>query len=91
MSSEKRKSKMNHFTDWIVGGGLLGIFAAIWKNNSDVNSKVGRVYKRFDEYKDHIESRMVSKDVCDVHTRQMVSSIKTIEHDVKELLRRNGG
>lgn len=81
----------NHWVDWVMGGGILGIVAMVFKNGKDADSKVSRIYQRFDEYKQHLEGRMVSKDVCEVHTQQMISDIKDIKQDVKELLRRNGG
>jgi len=78
-------------TEWIVGGGLLGIFVMMFKNNADTNKKIGRIYGRFDDYKEHFEDRYTSKDVCKAHHEHLETDIKEIKDNVKELLRRNGG
>lgn len=78
--------------EWIIGGGgLLAIFAMLWKNNKDVNAKVSRVYGRFDEYKSSFEEKHVSKDICQILHKQIKDDVSEIKADVKELLKKSNG
>jgi len=62
----KGDSFVKQFLDWFATGGLVALFGLLWKSNYDREQSIGRVYKRFDEYKKHIEETHVSKDVCTV-------------------------
>ena len=78
--------------EWVIGGGgLLAIFAMVFKTNSDVNSKVARVYKRFDEYKANFENKHVSKDICQILHKQIKDDVAEIKADVKLLIRKSNG
>jgi len=48
--------------------------------------KVGTVFKRFDEYKKHLEDTHVSKEVCGILHNQIVEDVVEIKADVKTLL-----
>ena len=77
--------------EWFIGGGLLAIVVFVLKSAYDQNSKIGRIYGRFDEYKNHFESRYQNKDVCTILHSQIQGDITEIKSDVKLLLRKSGG
>ena len=78
--------------EWIIGGGgLLALFIMVFKNNSDVNTKVSRVYQRLDEYKSHFEDKHVSKDICQILHKQIKDDVAEIKADVKTLIRKSNG
>jgi hypothetical protein len=78
--------------EWIIGGGgLLALFAMLFKHTKEVNAKISRVYGRLDEVKDDTEGKYTRKDMCSTLHKQLRDDIQDIKSDVKELLRRNGG
>ena len=75
-------------TPLITGLGLLATFWGItWKMSQDTDKKVGRMFKRFDEYKKNLEGTHVRREVCDLHVEQMSDNIAEIKDDIKHLLR----
>jgi len=82
---------------WIVapiltGLGVLATFWGItWKMGTDTDSKIGRIYKRFDEYKDHIEDTHTRREVCTIIHEQVASDLTEMKKDIKALLRLANG
>lgn len=69
-------------------GTVVAVFGITWKMCSNSDKKVNTVFKRFDEYKKHLEETHVSKEVCGILHNQIVEDIVEIKADVKELLTR---
>ena len=83
---------MNSPLEWVIGGGgLLALFAFLWKSIGDQNKKISRVYGRFDEYKNHFEEKHVSKDICQILHKGIKDDVSEIKADVKSLLRKSNG
>ena len=54
--------------------------------------QIGNMYKRFDQYKEHLERTHVTDKVCGILHAQLNVDIAEIKKDVKELLKKaNGG
>ena len=76
----------------LTGLGLLATFWGItWKMGTDTDSKIGRIYKRFDEYKDHIESTHTRREVCNIVHEQVATDLKELKQDIKALLKLANG
>jgi len=78
---------------------VLAVMGIVWKMNADIKKNCERhlkhcadgrdtVYRRFDEYKEHLERTHVSKEVHDIKYDQIKESVDEIKADVKELLNR---
>ena len=79
---------MDHLMLVIPGLGLLATFWGItWKMSQDTDKKFGTMYRRFDEYKDHLERTHTRKEVCDVKHEQIANDLTEIKKDVKELIK----
>jgi hypothetical protein len=63
-------------------GTIALVTTMVWKTND----KLGTVWKRFDEYKKHLEETHVSKEVCNILHNQIVEDVVEIKSDVKKLL-----
>ena len=75
-----------------TGFSLLATFWGItWKMSQDTDKKFGTMYRRFDEYKDHLERTHTRKEVCDVKHEQIATDLTEIKKDVKELLKKANG
>lgn len=76
-------------------GGIIasiGVFWGItWKMGTEIDKKIGRVYGRFDEYKNHLEDTHTRKEVCDIKHEQISNDLMEIKKDVKELLKKANG
>ena len=70
-------------------GTIVAVFGITWKLCDKSDKKVGTVFKRFDEYKKHLEETHVSKEVCGILHNQICEDIVEIKADVKELLTRS--
>ena len=77
-------------TDWIMGGGMIGLVGLVLKNNKDTEEKISRAYKRLDEVKDSVETKFTPVRVCEVLHKQIDAKLTEISTDIKVLLR-NGG
>jgi len=75
-------------TDWVIGGGLIGLMALILKNNKDYDDKIGRAYQRLDEIKKDNEGRFSRKDVCEILHKQIDTKLTEISTDIKLLLKK---
>lgn len=74
---------------WIVSNALSDMKreynALLDLKEAEFDSKIGRVYQRFDEYKVHMENNFIRKDMCSVmHT----ANANATEEFRKEMLRR---
>jgi len=49
-------------------------------------SKVDTMFKRFDDYKHHLEETHVSKEVCHILHNQIIEDLCEVKADVKKLL-----
>lgn len=65
---------------------VVAVFGVTFTLCSKTEKKVGTVFKRFDEYKQHIEETHVSKEVCGILHNQIVEDVVEIKSDVKQLL-----
>lgn len=77
-----------------IGGliSIVGVFWGItWKMGQDTDKKLGTMYRRFDEYKEHLENTHTRKEVCDVKHEQITHDLAEIKKDVKELLKKANG
>lgn len=63
-------------------GTIAIVLGIAWR----MNEKVGTIFKRFDQYKRHLEETHVSKEVCGILHNQIVEDIVEIKSDVKKLL-----
>jgi len=70
-------------------GTVVAVFGVTSLLCSNTEKKVGTVFKRFDEYKKHLEDTHVSKEVCGILHNQICEDIVEIKADVKELLTRS--
>ncbi len=61
---------MKHLMEWFTGGGMIALFGLIWRSNYINDEKIGKVYSRFDKYKDNVKNDYVGKDVCEVINEQ---------------------
>ena len=77
-------------TDWILGGGMIGLVGLMLKNNNDTEQKINRAYKRLDEVKDSVEQKFTPVKVCEVLHKQIDAKLTEISTDIKVLLRNNG-
>jgi len=77
------------FAPLVTGLGLLGTFWGItWKMGQDTDKKVGRIYQRFDEFKDHLEETHTRREVCEIQHKQLKEDLNEIKSDVKAILKR---
>ena len=87
-----KETIVDHLMLVIPGLGLLATFWGItWKMSQDTDKKVTRMFQRFDEYKEHLESTHTRKEVCDVKHEQLRSDVMEIKKDVKELIKLANG
>jgi len=75
---------------------VLSVWGIVWKMTQDVKKEGhdGRstLYRRFDEYKEHLERTHVSKEVHNIQYTQIEKKMDEIAADVKTLVRKaNGG
>ena len=70
-------------------GTIIIVIGITWSMCSHGDKKIGTVFKRFDEYKAHMEDTHVSKEVCGILHNQIVEDVIEIKADVKELLLRS--
>ena len=70
-------------------GTVVAVFGVTAMLCGKTEKKIGTVFKRFDEYKKHIEETHVSKEVCSILHNQICEDIVEIKSDVKELLTRS--
>jgi len=84
---------MEHWQIYSIGiGTAVVIIAAVWNMAEGCKKSIGRIYLRFDEYKQHLESTHVSKEVHDIKYQQLEKTLDEIRLDVKTLVRKaNGG
>ncbi len=75
-----------HLVEWIATGGLLGIFALVYKSTKDNDNKVNRVFQRLDEVKEINKAEFVSQPVCDVKYQGVIKLFDEIKSDVKKIL-----
>ena len=70
---------------------VLTFLGIMWKMTKDLrderDEKLGGVFKRFDEFKEHVRDSHVSKEMFAFVHKQMVQDIGEIKNDVKTLLR----
>ena len=64
-------------------GTIVIVLGVAWRTNE----KVGTIFKRFDQYKRHLEETHVSKEVCGILHNQICEDIVEIKADVKELVK----
>lgn len=67
-------------------GTILAVIGIAWKMATDTKKEIGTVWKRFDQYKTHLEDTHVSKEVCGILHKQICEDIVEIKADVKKLL-----
>lgn len=81
---------------------VLAVFGLVWKMTADMkkhcekhveecSSHRSTMYRRFDEYKKHMEGTHVSEKVCGILHEQLNKDVSEIKSDVKELLRKANG
>lgn len=64
-------------------------FNALLELREAENGKaIGRVYQRFDEYKGNIESRFVSKEMCNVLHASSSATMISLEKKIDELVKK---
>ena len=72
-------------------GIVLTFLGITWKMTKDLrderDAKLSTVFKRFDEFKDHVNDSHVSKEMFTFVHKQLVSDLVEIKADVKTLLR----
>ncbi len=75
-----------------TGLSLLATFWGItWKMGQDCDKKIGTIYRRFDEYKAHLEDTHVRREVCELHVHQISNDLQEVKADVKALLKLANG
>ena len=84
---------MEHWQIYSIGIGTAGvIIAAVWNMAESCKKSITTVYRRFDEYKSHLEKTHVSKEVHNIQYAQIEKKMDEIAADVKTLVRKaNGG
>ena len=84
---------MDHWQ--IYAGGIataMVIIASVGKMANDCKKSIQIVYKRFDDYKEHLERTHVSKEVHNIQYAQIEKKMDEIAADVKTLIKKaNGG
>ena len=73
--------------EWIISGGLVAIVGLILANNSEIDKKITRSYKRLDEVKDYQDNTFTRRDICIVLHKQITDDLFEIKSDIKTLLR----
>ena len=80
--------RMEHWQIYAVGiGTATAVITVVAKMSNDYKKSISRVYDRFDEYKQHLESTHVSKELFSIIHKQLVVDISEIKADVKQLLK----
>ena len=77
---------------------LVGLVAGlIWNQHREVSgmdakneSRIKRVYERIDEEKEKTHEHFVTKEVCGILHKQLLTDLAEIKTDVKTILRKNG-
>lgn len=81
---------------------VLAVFGLVLKMTTDMKKHCeehatdceehrSTLYRRFDEYKKHMEGTHVSEKVCGILHEQLNKDVAEIKSDVKELLRKANG
>ncbi len=73
-------------TEWIVGGGLLGILVLILAQNKESDAKVRRVYQRLDETKDYQDKTFTRSDVCHLRHEQITEKLDKIDAKLDKII-----
>lgn len=70
----------------IQGGFAASVLAFMWKIAADQNHKSATIFRRFDEFKEHFDSRVhkefVSKELFEVLNSHSRTDIERLEHKV---------
>ena len=83
---------MEHWQIYATGiGTAIIVIGAVWNMSNDCKKSIGRVYSRFDEYKQHLETTHVSREVHDIKYKQLEKLLDEIKVDVKTLVRKANG
>ena len=84
---------MEHWEIYSTGTGTaIVVITVVAAMAAECRKSIGRVYQRFDEYKEHLEKTHVSREVHDIKYEQLKGDLKEIKADVKSLLKKaNGG
>ena len=69
---------------------VISVWGIVWKMTADLkkegSAKRDMIWRRYDEYKKHLEETHVSKEVCGILHKQICEDIVEIKADVKKLL-----
>jgi chromosome condensin MukBEF ATPase and DNA-binding subunit MukB len=84
---------------WVEIGTALGMVTIItgvaWKLTYEVrdhcDGAIKRMYERFDEYKEHLESTHTRREVCEVLHKQLTLDVAEMKADIKSLLKLANG
>ena len=83
---------MEHWQVYAVGiSTAVIVIGAVWNMSETCKRSISRIYTRFDEYKQHLESTHVSKEVHDIKYQQLEKTLDEIRLDVKTLVRKANG
>ena len=75
---------------------VLSVWGIVWKMTESIkrdgSDSRAVLYRRFDEYKSHVDKNFVSDKICTIINQQMRQDLAEIKADVKSLLKKaNGG
>jgi hypothetical protein len=67
-------------------GTIMAVIGITWTMCGNTEKKINTVFRRFDDYKHHLEETHVSKEVCGILHKQICEDIVEIKADIKKLL-----
>ena len=96
IAEDSYNRKRGHMHEIVIGvGAIVSLLAAFWgitwKMSDAMDKKMGRMYQRFDEYKEHLEGTHVRREVCNIMHEQLRNDVTEIKKDVKDLLKLANG
>ena len=71
-----------------VLGMVVTLWGITWKMSKDTDRKIGKMFSRFDEFKEHMEITHTRREVCDIQHTQLKNDLTEIKLDVKTLLKK---
>jgi 3-methyladenine DNA glycosylase Tag len=77
---------------FVATGIVIALAGFSWKMVYDQDKKIDTVFRRFDQYKKHLEETHVSDKICKITHERTDEILADLRADVKEILRelRNG-
>ena len=65
---------------------VMAVVGLVLGMAKECKNQIATVYKRFDQYKQHMEGTHVSKEVCGILHNQIIEDLVELKADVKKLL-----